>query len=199
MDGPAPHPSWRFGRFVFDPSNGGLFRLSEAGTRELVPIGGRALDVLATLVTDPGQVLLKQTIMDAVWPGLSVEEKNLAVQISTLRRVLDEGRSGASCIQTVPGRGYRFTPEISNGAEPRPDASAQARPEPAQRPAATSFRRGRLVITGLVLAVLILAVGVRALHRAQQRRPRRIGASRSSFCRSRTAAATPRKPILRPD
>ena len=46
--------------------------------------------------------------MDAVWPDTAVEENNLTVQVSTLRRLLDQGRPDGSCIQTVPGRGYRF-------------------------------------------------------------------------------------------
>lgn len=50
--------------------------------------------------------------MDAVWPGVAVEPNNLTVQIAALRRVLDEGRTGESCIQTVPGRGYRFTAAV---------------------------------------------------------------------------------------
>jgi uncharacterized membrane protein HdeD (DUF308 family) len=52
--------------------------------------------------------------MDAVWPNTAVEESNLTVQISALRRALGGGRDGASYIQTVPGRGYRFTARVSN-------------------------------------------------------------------------------------
>src|SRR5262249_8246281 len=55
--------------------------------------------------------------LDAVWAGVAVEEANLAVQISALRRVLDRQREQGSCIQTVAGRGYRFVGEVSR-AEP---------------------------------------------------------------------------------
>ena len=51
--------------------------------------------------------------MAAVWPNSVVEEANLTVQISTLRRVLDECPAGASCIQTAPGRGYRFVAAVT--------------------------------------------------------------------------------------
>jgi TolB-like protein len=50
--------------------------------------------------------------MDAVWPNVAIEPNNLSVQLAALRRVLDAGRTGGSCIQNVPGRGYRFTPDV---------------------------------------------------------------------------------------
>ena len=51
--------------------------------------------------------------MNAVWPGTVVEEANLSVQISTLRRILDAGRLEGSCIRTVSGRGYQFVAEVT--------------------------------------------------------------------------------------
>ena len=54
--------------------------------------------------------------MAAVWPGTAVEDSNLNVQIAALRRVLDEGRTEGSCIQTVRGRGYRFTAPVTRVA-----------------------------------------------------------------------------------
>ena len=51
--------------------------------------------------------------MTAVWPGMIVEDSNLPTQISALRRVLDNGRSNGSCIQTVAGRGYRFVAVVT--------------------------------------------------------------------------------------
>ncbi len=51
--------------------------------------------------------------MHAVWPETVVEDSNLTVQISALRRILDEGRSEGSCIQTIPGRGYRFVGRVT--------------------------------------------------------------------------------------
>ena len=77
-----------------------------------VAIGYRALDVLAFLVARHGQLASKDAIIQAVWPDVVVEEKNLTVQISTLRRVLDDGRSEPSCIRTESGRGYRFVAEV---------------------------------------------------------------------------------------
>jgi adenylate cyclase len=86
----------------------GPFRLDMLGrslTRDgaPVPVGGRALDVLAILAAAAGETIGKDTLIDQVWPGLTVEENNLHVQISTLRRLLGDG-----WIVTVPGRGYRL-------------------------------------------------------------------------------------------
>lgn len=80
---------------------------------EPIAIGGRALDLLGILVERHGEILSKAEIMAAVWPNRVVEEGNLTLQISALRRILDRGRSGTSCIQTVVRRGYRFTPAVT--------------------------------------------------------------------------------------
>ena len=55
-------------------------------------IGSRALDLLLLLLRRHGEILSRDEIMDAVWPGLSVEESNLTVQMAALRRILDQSR-----------------------------------------------------------------------------------------------------------
>jgi hypothetical protein len=74
VDGVAHSRAWRFDRFLLDIPNGGLFRLSPEGVREPVVIGSRALDVLTTLVARAGDLVAKQDLMNAVWPGVSVAE-----------------------------------------------------------------------------------------------------------------------------
>lgn len=69
-----------------------------------VGLGGRAFELLLALLEQAGQLLGKSELMDRVWRGLVVEEANLHVQVSQLRRVI-----GAQAIATVPGRGYKFT------------------------------------------------------------------------------------------
>ena len=66
-------------------------------------LGRRALDLLITLAGQPNHLLTKNELMDRVWPGLVVEEANLQMQISNLRKLL-----GGEVIATVPARGYRF-------------------------------------------------------------------------------------------
>src|SRR6516225_8961648 len=88
----------------------GLSQRDERGVFAPVAIGSRALDVLGVLVGADGDVVSKDQIMAAVWPGTVVEDNNLTVQIAALRRILDRGRADGSCIQTIAGRGYRFVP-----------------------------------------------------------------------------------------
>lgn len=67
-------------------------------------LGARAFDLLVALIERRDRVVGKSELLDLVWAGLVVEENNLQVQVSALRKLL-----GAGAIATIPGRGYRFT------------------------------------------------------------------------------------------
>jgi adenylate cyclase len=120
----APSDIFLFEDFRLD-RRGGLFRRDDDGALVPVAIGSRALDILGVLIARAGEVVSKDEIIAAVWPGTVVEDSSLTVQISALRRVLDRGRSRGSCIQTIPGRGYRF---VVAGAHPVPEAPAAPSP-----------------------------------------------------------------------
>ena len=107
MQGLAPSEAFLFEDFRLD-RHGGLFRRDNTDAFVPVAIGSRALDIPGVLIERAGEVVSKDEMVTAVWPGTVVEDSNLTVQISALRRVLDNGRSNGSCIQTVSGRGYRF-------------------------------------------------------------------------------------------
>ena len=79
-------------------------------TRGGVPVrlGSRALDILCVLAEAAGEVVSKDQLMARVWPGVVVEENNVQVHISALRKALEDGRSGEHYLMTVPGRGYRL-------------------------------------------------------------------------------------------
>ena len=94
----------------------GLSRRDQSGAFVPVPIGSRALEILGVLVERAGDLVSRDEITNAVWPGTIVEGSNLPVQIAALRRILDEGRADGSCIQTVPGRGYRFIGVVTRGS-----------------------------------------------------------------------------------
>src|SRR5262245_35775694 len=102
-----------FGGFRLDRRGRCLSQQNPDGTFTRVTIGSRALEVLDALIDRRGGVISQDEIMKAVWPGTVVEAANVTVQISTLRRILDDGRSEGSTIQTVPGRGYRFTAPLN--------------------------------------------------------------------------------------
>lgn len=90
-------------------------------------VGARAFDVLQALLERRDRVVSKNELLDLVWPGMVVEENNLQVQISALRKVL-----GREAIATIPGRGYRFT----LAAEALGDAGRPATPGATLRDAA---------------------------------------------------------------
>jgi TolB-like protein len=79
-------------------------------TLEGVPVrlGSRARDILCVLASAKGEIVSKDELMTRVWAGLVVEENNIQVHISALRKSLGDGESGQSCLVTVPGRGYRL-------------------------------------------------------------------------------------------
>ena len=101
----ANRKSYGFGRFVLH----GRERLLLADG-EPVDLGSRAFDVLLMLVESAGDLVVKGDILDYAWPGVAVEENNLQVQVSTLRRVLGTDRNW---IVTIPGQGYRFTAPVT--------------------------------------------------------------------------------------
>lgn len=122
-----PDTTLRFDRFELQPHER---RLLDQG--EPLTIGTRAFDVLHLLLRRAGSLVTKAELLDQVWAGLVVEEANLTVQVSTLRKLL-----GAELIATVPGRGYRFTGRVLGlAAAPAPSAlgPAAAAPEPEARP-----------------------------------------------------------------
>jgi DNA-binding winged helix-turn-helix (wHTH) protein/uncharacterized membrane protein HdeD (DUF308 family) len=101
-----------FGDFRFNLPTRELWRIASHGAATPISLGSRAADLLHLFLRRPGELIPKSEIMDAVWPNVAVEESNLTVQISALRRALGDGR--VSYIQTVPGRGYRFTARVSS-------------------------------------------------------------------------------------
>ena len=80
--------------------------LTQAGTP--LPLGPRAVAVFTALVERSREFVSKDRILAVAWPGVVVEEANLAVQISTIRRVLARVPGGERWIETLPRRGYRF-------------------------------------------------------------------------------------------
>jgi len=76
---------------------GGLYRRDDSGAFTPVVIGSRALDILGVLIDRAGEVVTKDEIIAAVWPATVVEDSNLTVQISALRRCsIRDGRTGAA-------------------------------------------------------------------------------------------------------
>jgi predicted ATPase/DNA-binding winged helix-turn-helix (wHTH) protein len=114
----------RFGRIELWPRDR---LLVVAGTPRA--LGSRAFDLLVALAERPGRLVTKNELLDLVWPDVVVEENNLHVQMTQIRKAL-----GNEVIATIPGRGYRFVQRIDGAALPTPEAVPAAPAGPASAP-----------------------------------------------------------------
>jgi TolB-like protein/DNA-binding winged helix-turn-helix (wHTH) protein/Tfp pilus assembly protein PilF len=157
---------FEFEAFRLDRRGEGLLRRDERGVLAPVAIGMRALDVLSVLVDKAGQLVTKEELIAAVWGRTVVENANLTVQISALRRVLDRGRAEGSCIQTVAARGYRFTAPVTRieqdapSPQSSPDGDAVAPLPPMSAPRLPSRRpRATPAIVAAAASALLVVAG----------------------------------------
>src|SRR5580692_10379455 len=104
-----------FGSFRLLPSQ----RLLLEGDQP-VRLGSRALDILAVLAENAGRVVPREELIARVWPQIFVEESNLKIQVSALRRALGDGQGGQRYVLTVPGRGYNFVAPVALERAPQP-------------------------------------------------------------------------------
>ena len=100
---------YEFGAFLLDPSER---LLSCNGTA--VSLTPKAFEILLCLVRNHGHMVSKDELLREVWPDTFVEEVNLAVNVSAIRKALGENPQECRFIATVPGRGYRFVAEVRN-------------------------------------------------------------------------------------
>ena len=158
---------YAFGEFRFDPKGRVLFR-----SGEMVPLFPKAIEVLACLVENPGQVTTKEDLLAKVWPDTFVEESTLTRSISVLRKALGDTPDGHAFILTVPKRGYRFVAEVreepaKNGTAGSPLDSGSSTPHPQARNGlrAHSWRRfawiAGIVATAIVATALLMWMRLR--------------------------------------
>jgi len=112
---------YQFDRFVLDPVERVL---SCDGTS--VSLTPKAFDTLICLVRNQGRMVTKDELLRQVWPDTFVEEVNLAVNISAIRKALGESPQDCRFIATVPGRGYRFVAEVRNISDQTGDGNSSA-------------------------------------------------------------------------
>lgn len=99
---------YEFGEFRLDTAERLLLREGKP-----VVLSPKLFDTLVMLVQNSGHLLDRDRLMKELWPDAFVEDVNLSVNISALRKMLGEGENGESFIETVPKRGYRFTGKVS--------------------------------------------------------------------------------------
>jgi DNA-binding winged helix-turn-helix (wHTH) protein len=117
---------FRFGPFKLCAAERLLKRDDEA-----LPIGGRALDLLAVLVERAGEIISHKELIARAWPDVRVGESNVRVHIAALRKVLGDGLNGARYISNVAGRGYCFVATVFRSVAERtlPEASQAVGPK----------------------------------------------------------------------
>jgi len=103
-----------------------------------LPLGGRALDVLIYLVERPGEVATKKELIDHAWPDVVVEEGNLRVHISAIRKALGDGKFGNRYIANIQGRGYSFVGSVADLTTVRHMVQTVSTSHAATRPAGWS-------------------------------------------------------------
>src|ERR1700734_3718939 len=184
-----------FSRFRLDPEN---HLLESEGIP--IPLTPKVFEILLVLVQNGNRLTTKEELMRKVWPDSFVEEANLTVNISALRRNLGETPEGQQYIETVPKKGYRFAVPVSQvsgnnhaagpplvaGPNP-PDVASLPRPDPlaGNQPIFDNAREDRrwlrstVMTLGLIAIVVLTALGYRAYRNKsnpQQRSqiPRRL-------------------------
>src|SRR6266403_3811961 len=123
MSGAIVHTKLRFGPFELSIGERVLRR-----DGQVLPLGGRALDILIYLAERPGEVIAKQELIDHVWSDVTVEEGSLRVHIAAIRKALADGQFGNRYIANVKARGYSFVTTVvplTASMESRNDRSRQ--------------------------------------------------------------------------
>lgn len=127
-----------FGEFQLDPAE---FVLRRKG--QIVHLTRKAIQLLLLLVQNPGQLMSRRELMEALWPDTTVEESNLTVTISMLRKVLGEGDDDHPFIDTVAGLGYCFVRVVH--AYPPEDINIRTTRDPYRRTGSRVAARYELV------------------------------------------------------
>lgn len=149
-------PSYEFGPFRLIPAEQQLLRDGEP-----VALTPKSFDLLVVLVENAGHLIEKSELLNRVWPDSFVEEANLSVKMSELRRALGKDANEAQYVETVPRRGYRFVAEVrevvgqtSESVEVVDEPGVEL-DHPVVEPARSGV--GRTVLLAIVALPLVLA------------------------------------------
>lgn len=165
---------YEFGIFRLSPEEHRLYRNAEP-----VPLPPKEFDLLLLLVRNSGQLMGRDNLLTALWPDTIVEEANLNVHISALRKVLAEGSGEQHYIETLPRLGYRFTAPVTEISAPEvttttaiPEAETPNQPangsetltgrgaESIQTPATPTDFYSRHRWAAVILPLWLLAIGL---------------------------------------
>lgn len=152
---------YQFGPYRLDSAQHLLFR-----DDQVISLAPKAAETLVVLVEKHGQLVEKEELMKAVWPDTFVEEANLTVHVSALRKLFQDEAHPGGYIETIPRRGYRFvgTVVVQSSAEDEVSRGAVARlPGVSARPPGASrlhwFIAGSCVVAVLAAGFLLKGKG----------------------------------------
>src|SRR6266568_3801612 len=132
-----------------------------------VSLSPKSFEILVALIRSNGRLLMKDELIQQVWPDSFVEEANLTVNISALRKVLGETPGGQQYIETVPKRGYRFVAPVTEHPDygtrgPSMQTSGIKQGDPLLGVAPLPMAQGRFrrwwVAAGLLLIAVLVSV-----------------------------------------
>src|SRR6266480_1102204 len=147
---------YAFGRFVLIPRERQLMRDGAP-----VPLAAKAFDLLVILVRNHGSLLGKEALLEEVWPGVIVEEVNLTVHISAIRKALG-GNDADEWIETVPRHGYRFCGDVKAGIGVPLGGPVEPAAERLPSLPGPSSRRALWALVGTIAVIGIAALLARA-------------------------------------
>src|SRR5688572_29452550 len=98
---------YRFDNFTIDPVRRKLQR-----DEQCVPLPAKAFDLLVVMLENNGRLIEREELFQLLWPGQIVEESNLSVNVSALRKALGERKGQSHYILTIPRQGYRFIADV---------------------------------------------------------------------------------------
>lgn len=165
----AKSPKIRFAGFEIDPAQR---RLKRGETP--IPLNAKAFDLLLFLGSNPGRTISKEEILDSIWKDQFVEESNLAVQVSAIRRALNDKASDPRILATIPGKGYQFIAQIeqvtdvsdvavpADGEPPMSPSEGEAPTEALPQPGPAGLTRNLYI--GVALVSLLVITGVVFLY-----------------------------------
>lgn len=167
-----------FAPFELDPAQR---RLMSEGKK--VQLNAKAFDLLVYLAENAGRIVTKEEIMDAVWENQFVEESNLKVQMSALRKVLGERQGDHRFLVTIPGKGYKFIADIQTcdreifsenlrlsrlvtGEDEEEEIGMERKGEKTSKSSTVSISQ-KMAVAGLAV-LLVLAFGAYQLFRTKE-------------------------------
>lgn len=155
--------AFEFGEFRVD-----VLRRSVERARQPIALSGKAFEILVVLLEQRGAVVDKDALMRQVWPDTAVEENNITVAMSALRKALGENRANPKWIVTIPGRGYRFVGEVRSGTQPTAEIATPAIPAAPTVAPPTQRRIRRLYLYIAATLLVVLACGLIAWIRSSR-------------------------------